>query len=169
MPVESLLKLPSIHCLLRPPGQRSAADGMTRIDPLSAYHRAVREFMIQHGRPEYPVHVAHASVVLRSYANMIQTVLALPEEMDSLWVGNGHRRLYIARELGWKEMICTADVFESGPEYEPLRGTRPKVFAVTREEALELYPASENPGTPGNTWVAWATAKFQAAGWGHLI
>jgi len=75
-------------------------------------------------------------------------------------------RLAIAIDLGWSHILTTPDVFASGPEYRHLRGSTPKVFAVTREEAERLYPESIRLGQP---WIAWATDQFKAAGLGHLI
>lgn len=151
---------------MQPPGKRTVAHALADIDLNTGRSFWVRQHMAEHGQPQYPVHVAHASRVLRSYANMIQTVLALPDELDCMWFGNGHRRLAIAVELGWTHMICTADVFESGPEYRHLRGGTPKVFPVMREEAERLFPESIRLGQP---WQDWATAQFEAAGWGHLL
>jgi len=166
MPIKDILPLPSIHQLREPPGRRTAAHAVADIDPLTARHRAVREYMAEHRRPEFPIHIAPAKIVLNSYANMRQEVLALPGELGSLWLGNGNRRVAIAFELGWESILCTPHVFHSGPEYEHLRNSTPKVFPVTREEALELYPASRRLG---REWVDWAAAQFEAAGWGHLI
>jgi len=152
IPIEELLRLPSIHQLMQPQGKRTVAHAIADVD--------------EHGQPEFPVHVAPANRVLRSYANMDQRVLALPEELGTMWMGNGHRRLAIAVDLGWSHILTTPDVFDSGPEYAHLRGSIPKVFRVTREEAERLYPESTRLGQP---WIDWATAQFEAAGLGHLI
>jgi len=166
IPIEELLRLPSIHQLMQPQGKRTVAHAIADVDHNTGRSFAVRKYMAEHGQPEFPVHVAPANRVLRSYANMDQRVLALPEELGTMWMGNGHRRLAIAVDLGWSHILTTPDVFDSGPEYAHLRGSIPKVFRVTREEAERLYPESTRLGQP---WIDWATAQFEAAGLGHLI
>jgi hypothetical protein len=165
-PIDELLELPSIHQLLHPPGQRTAAHAVADIDRNTARYRFVRDWMAERWRPEYPVHVGHADVVLTSYSHMDQRVLALPEELDSKWFGNGHRRLAMAVELGWAHILTTSDVFCSADDGEPLRGRTPIVFPVTKEEAMAFYPAARYLRPK---WIEWATTQFEAAGLGHLI
>jgi hypothetical protein len=97
---------------------------------------------------------------------MDQTVLALPEELGSMWFGNGHRRLAIAVELGWSHILTTGDVFSSTDDGAPLRGRTPIVFQVTKEEATELYSAARYLRP---RWIKWAEAQFETAGLSHLI
>jgi hypothetical protein len=165
MAIEDLLQLPSAHQLMRPHGKRSVADALPDIDRLTPRYRSLHGYMAERELP-YPLHVGPANVVLRSYGNIDLTPLAFPDELDSTWFGNGHHRLSIAIELGWTHIFATPDLFYSGAEYKHLRGRTPKVFQVTRDEAMELFPEA-NART--QKWESWATAQFEAAGWGHLI
>jgi hypothetical protein len=165
-PIEDLLTLPSVHQLMEPRGKRTVADALAELDTMTPRYWSVREHMARTGQPECPLHVGPANVVLRSYGHMDLTVLAQDEELNSSWFGNGHRRLAIAVELGWSHIFTTPDVINSGAEYRNLQGKTPKVFPVTREEAEVLFPEAS---TRGRRWIDWATAQFEAAGWGHLI
>jgi len=129
----------------------------------------IRAEMEELGRVAYPVHVSDD--VLTSYANLDQTCLALPGELDWLWVGNGHRRIAIAISLGHETVLTTPDVFRSGPEYAHLAGRRPLVFAPSSvAQARELHRSSPQPlGAGQDYWVQWATAQFAATGRGHLV
>jgi hypothetical protein len=170
MHLGQILPLPTIDRLLEPPGRRTVADAVRDIDVNTARHREVRAWMIEHGRVPYPVHIAPAKVVLNSYANMRQEILALDDELGGCLLGNGNRRVAIAHELGWSHILTTPDVFRSGPEYAHLVGRRPIVFEpASKEEAIELYRSSRQPGLSMERWMKWATEQFRARGLGHLI
>ena len=171
MPIDDyLLGLPSIHQLTQPPGRRSLADALREIDTFDARSRYIRDRMIERGQVLDPVHIAPADVVLRSYGNLDQRILAEPDELGCTWFGNGHRRLAIAHELGWSHILTTPDVFRSGPEYAHLVGKRPIVFeSASKEEAIELHRSSRQPGLAMERWMKWATEQFETAGLGHLV
>jgi hypothetical protein len=101
MPIDQIMRLPSVDA--EPGG--TVADVLPRKarevaeDPHHEFG-PVRDSMRAHGQT-YPIHID-----------------------PDVGVANGHHRIVIARQLGWKSMAYSPEVLDTGEEFEGFKAER---------------------------------------------
>jgi hypothetical protein len=108
MAISKVLKLPSIDGIDETAYQVINNDYYVEHMKQKKYLR-LRKAMIAGDYP--PIHIATGSVMIESYSDMGSPID--PKLADTRMMGNGHHRLRIAWELGWKTIKYSSDVHDT--------------------------------------------------------
>lgn len=114
--VADVLTLPSIeYGLIEDDADITSAGEVIQWMYLDSHHMAIKEQMRVDSINAVPIHVANVQTIACDYDDS-----RFGNTWSDLGVGNGHHRLMMAVELGFKYILTSDDVNETGGDDDPV-------------------------------------------------